>query len=300
MCQYFSSTEDHCSQVKIQTAKKAFENSMHHHGTMKTIGKGHLSNRYFSVQEAFYHILPKLKLMRIFPAVYFVDKNIPEEIVQVLLSEKATLYIDCSMERPNATFCNRKYCVLNHFCYAEFLVYYTLENKSTKTCEYPPELDDNFIENKHEECSYLKKIKLVISISTLRCQIARQILRYHLPNKLLTPEIFAHHVLLLFYLFRDEKQFFSGFLPFYQNKLREKEAQDVINVNKTKFEPYGDLVDQNVIDNQDPHNQIENGETPGPEYPNESNQKKLPDDEIAEGISSLSLKQRELSNVLHT
>ena len=60
------------------------------------------------------------------------------------------------MERPKATFCYGKHCVLNHFCCAEFLAYYTLENKSTKTCEYlPDELDNNLIENNHEECSYI-------------------------------------------------------------------------------------------------------------------------------------------------
>ena len=43
-----------------------------------------------------------------------------------------------------------------------------------------------------------------------------------------------------------------------------------------QFEQYGDLIDQgflqfneNLINNQDPHSKIENGETPGAEYPNE-------------------------------
>ena len=58
------------------------------------------------------------------------------------------------MERPIATFCNGKHSILNDFCYAEFLAYYTHENKSNKTCEYQPdELDDNLLENNHEECS---------------------------------------------------------------------------------------------------------------------------------------------------
>ena len=41
---------------------------------------------------------------------------------------------------------------LEDFCYSEFLAYYTLENKSSKTCEY--QSDDNLIENNHEEYSY--------------------------------------------------------------------------------------------------------------------------------------------------
>ena len=54
-------------------------------------------------------------------------------------------------------------------------------------------------------------------------------------------------------------------------------VQDVLNINKMKFKPYGDLVGQaflqfneNLINNQDPHSQIENDKTPGEQYPNES------------------------------
>ena len=115
---------------------------MHHHNTMKTIAKAYLSNREYSVQEEVYNILPELKLKRIFPALYFVNTNLPEERVQVLLPVKEfsrlpddspSIFersnIDRYMERPSSTFCHRKCRVLKDFCYAEFLVYYTLENK---------------------------------------------------------------------------------------------------------------------------------------------------------------------------
>ena len=62
-------------------------------------------------------------------------------------------------------------------------------------------------------------------------------------HKLLSPEKFSHHVLLLFYPFSHEKELLSGFPPIYQNKLLEEGVQDVVNINKIKFEPYGDLVD---------------------------------------------------------
>ena len=88
MCQYFSKTEDQCPQAMKQAAKEAYENNMHHHDTMKTIAKAYVNSRECSVQEAFYHILPELKLRRIFPAVHFVNTSLPEERVQVLLSEK--------------------------------------------------------------------------------------------------------------------------------------------------------------------------------------------------------------------
>ena len=52
------------------------------------MAKAYLSNRECYVEEPVYHILPDLRLRRIFPAVYFVDTNPPEERVQVLLSEE--------------------------------------------------------------------------------------------------------------------------------------------------------------------------------------------------------------------
>ena len=89
MYQYFSKTEDLCSKAMKQAAKESFDNNMHHdHDSMKTIAKAYLSSRECSVQEEVYHILPELKLRRIFPAVYFLDTNPPEERVQALLSEK--------------------------------------------------------------------------------------------------------------------------------------------------------------------------------------------------------------------
>ena len=164
MCQYFLKTEDRCSQVMKQAAKEAFENNRHHHDTMKTIAKAYLSNQECSVQEAVYHILSELKLRRIFPTVYFVNTNPPEERAQALLSEKELgklpgnspnifkkSNIGRYMERSRATFCNGKYSILDDFCYAELLAYYTIENKSSMTGEYQPdELDDNLIENNHE------------------------------------------------------------------------------------------------------------------------------------------------------
>ena len=57
-------------------------------------------------------------------------------------------------------------------------------------------------------------------------------------NKVLTPKIFVHYVLILFYRFRDEKRIVSGCLPLYQNKLQEQGFQAVVNMNKTKCEPF--------------------------------------------------------------
>ena len=94
--------------------------------------------------------------------------NPPKQRLQVLLSKKEFIElrdnsqkifrksnIACNMERPCATFCNGKDSILENFYYAEFLAYYTIENKSSKTCEYyTDELNENVVKNNHEECPY--------------------------------------------------------------------------------------------------------------------------------------------------
>ena len=91
-----------------------------------------------------------------------------------------------------------------------------------------------------------KKIqkKKMIAGETMRCRKVRRILRYHLPNKLLSPEKNFYHVMFLFFLFKDENQLLSGCPPLYQNKLQEQGVQDVVNRNKIKSESYGCFVDQ--------------------------------------------------------
>ena len=141
-------------------------------------------------------------------------------------------------------------------------------------------------------------------------------------NKLLFIEKFAHHVLLLFYPFRNEKELLSGFPPFCQNKLQEYVVQDVVKINKIKLEPYDDLDEQayskfhdTLINNQDAHFQNENVETSGTEYANENYSedretnktsvipnfipKLLPAYEIGENINSLNSKQGEVLYVVH-
>ena len=88
MCQYFSKTEGQCSQAMKQAAKEGFEKDMCHYDIMKTIARTYLSSRECSVQEAIYYILPDLNLRQIFPAVYFLNTNLPEQRVQLLLPEK--------------------------------------------------------------------------------------------------------------------------------------------------------------------------------------------------------------------
>ena len=74
-----------------QASREALDNNKDHHDPRKTIAKACLNNRDCSIQETVYHILPELKGNRIFAAVYFVNTNLPEKTVQVLISEEKAL-----------------------------------------------------------------------------------------------------------------------------------------------------------------------------------------------------------------
>ena len=111
----------------------------------KTVAKAYLSNKECFVQEAVYPVLPEWRLRKIFPAVYFVNTSLPEERVQVLLSEKEVRKLpdlsanifkksntDYYTEIPCIAFCNGKYMVLNDFCYEEFFAYTHLTVNQTR------------------------------------------------------------------------------------------------------------------------------------------------------------------------
>ena len=55
---------------------------------MKTTSQANLSKHKYSAQEDVYHILPELKLRRVFPALHFVNTNQVEERIRILLFEK--------------------------------------------------------------------------------------------------------------------------------------------------------------------------------------------------------------------
>ena len=106
-----------------RAAKEAFDNNILRNGTMKTITRTYLSNDECSVQKTLCYIFSELNLRNIFTAVYFVNTNLLEKKVQVLLSEKELSMqpedginifkifksnIDCFKGIPSAIFCNGK------------------------------------------------------------------------------------------------------------------------------------------------------------------------------------------------
>ena len=194
MCLYFPKSEGQCSASIMQAAKEAFENNESLYDTMKTIARAYISKRKFSVQEAVYYILSELHLRRVFPAVYFVNTNMPEDRLRILLSEEeieklpdncSNIFkinnIDWYKDRPNLSFCGGKYSVLDSFCFAEFVANDTLyksDEINSVDGEYQPYLlPDIFWESNHD-CQFPKIVKLMNCNEKMKCCKVQCVLCY--------------------------------------------------------------------------------------------------------------------------
>ena len=55
---------------------------------MKSVAHAYASRRECSLQEAVYQIMPEIWLRRVFPGVLYVNSNIPEKRIRMMLSKK--------------------------------------------------------------------------------------------------------------------------------------------------------------------------------------------------------------------
>ena len=347
MCAYLSKTEDECSQAMHHAIKEAHENDLDKCHEMRSIAHAYATKRECSVQEAVYNIMPELWLRKVFPGVLFANNNVPEERYRMCLTEDEIRdlpeesieifkrnMIDRYIDRPSQTFANGKFRILDSFCYAEFLINYYIAPKPVENDCQPEELIGQVIERNHSPSPYPKVIPLMSSKEKLKCRQTEVVLRYHVPNKDMYSEKYAHHLLFLFYPFRNETALKSGEPPTYKNKLCETGVIDVINHNKSFIEPYAELVDiafarfrEDLATNLGPYGQQENDDVDDlvdqlseteisdndcedqldntlindPTISTTSTEVAtvLPDDVINQIIRSLNLKQRQMFNKVH-
>ena len=88
MCAYFSKSEDKCSTAKKEALKMAEQNDLSRFETMVNIAKAYNTNRECSVQEAVYLTMPELWLRKCFPAIQFVNTNLPEQRYKMFKSKE--------------------------------------------------------------------------------------------------------------------------------------------------------------------------------------------------------------------
>ena len=92
-----------------------------------------------------------------------------------------------------------------YYCYKDY------KKECQETIDAQPQvLTENLVESQHMlknlECSLPKQIRLSDTNEIMKCRKVKAVIRYHTPNKTKEPEKFFHHLLQLYYPWRDESK----------------------------------------------------------------------------------------------
>ena len=190
MCAYLSKSKSECSVAMKQPVRHEFAKELDNYEKMKSVANAYINKSECSIQECVFHILPGQWLRKTFPGVIFGNSNVPEKRFQVCLNE------DEIFELPEDT---------NKIFKRRVVDWYIDRPKYKENNYQPEELDDASISDMSNiGYAYPKQIKL-LSNEKLRCRKIPYVFQYYVPNKETSPEEYAHHMLFLYYPFRDEK-----------------------------------------------------------------------------------------------
>ena len=87
--------------------------------------------------------------------------------------------------------------------------------------KYQPDLLPDIILERNHDCQYPKIIKPMNCNEKMKCRKVRRVLCYHVPNKHIFPEEYAHYLLFLFFPFRSGTEL-VGVNKTYQEQLRDE------------------------------------------------------------------------------
>ena len=260
VCSYFTKDETECSQAIINAAKEAKTSNMTIKDSLRKIGAAFLSTREVSSQECVYRCMPELWLRKVFPKTVFVSTDLPENRIRVAKSQSeldelhddsTDIYksniIERYIIRPN------NIPSVHNLCLAEFAAYYYKDYKlHCETNDTQPEiLTDDATElniefnttNGNVTRELPSKIKLLNSNEVMRRRKIMAVIRYHTPNKIKEPEKYFHHLLMLYYPWRDEHNLI-GKEQTYISKFYEPKVQAVVEQNRVIFERDVDAVSE--------------------------------------------------------
>ena len=174
-----------------------------------------------------------------FSSVIFANSNIPKKHFRVCFKEEEISelpensqdifrrsMLDRYKDRPNSSFGNGKYVIIDSMCYAEFLRYYKLTQITTNENDYQPEeLTDQFIQGNHPfQHNYRKVISLMSSKEKFKCRKIPNVLQYYETNRHVYPENYYHHMIFMYYPFRREEELKGRSPPTYSQKFNEPEV----------------------------------------------------------------------------
>lgn len=253
----FTKDETECSQAIVNAAKEAKASNLNIRDSLRKVGAAFLSSTEVSSQECVYRCMPELWLRKVFPKTVFVSTDFPEKRVRVAKSkpELDELHDDSTdicksniiahdIIRPNPI------PAVDNLCLAEFVPYYYKEYK-TEDCidDAKPEILTEDATELHVQLSTHSgvtsqlppKIKPLKTNEIMKCRKSKAVIRYHTPNKTKEPEQYFHHLLILYYPWRNEDSLLRSNQT-YASKFYKPKVQSVVTKNRGLFEPDADAV----------------------------------------------------------
>ena len=192
---------------------------------------------------------------KIFPKTVFVSTDLPEKRICVtktqneldeLDDDSTDIYKSNIIERyglrPRGIPC------VDKLCLAKFAAYYykdyRTDDADTKDSQ-PDVLNDELLEShhsmEHSEDRLPAKIKLLNKNEYMKCRKVQAVIRYHTPSKTKEPELYFHHLLMLYLPWREESELLSSDQT-YTSKFYEPEVQAIVEQNRAMFEPDADAI----------------------------------------------------------
>ena len=147
-------------------------------------------------------------------------------------------------------YCNRptSIALVDKLCLAEFAYHFYQDytNRDEMNEAQPDVLTDTVAESQHTDTDSAtklpNKIRLLNTNEVMKCRKIGAVIRFHTPNKQKEPEIFFHHLLMLYFPWRNEVVGLTGTQETYASKFCEPEVQTIVDLNREKFEPDAEAV----------------------------------------------------------
>lgn len=199
--------------------------------------------------------MPELWLRKIFQKTVFVNTNLPENRVRMTKTQEELDELDDDSVDIFKSNIIERYIIrptsvpiVDNMCLAEFAAYYYKDYKidcETKDAQ-PDLLTDELIENQstiNTMQGLPKTIMLLNKNEHMKCRKVKAVLRYHTPNKRKEPELYFHHLLVLYYPWRDENNLIAADQT-YTSKFYEAGVQKILEHNRSIFERDADAISE--------------------------------------------------------
>lgn len=259
VCSYFTKDETECSQAILNAAKETKDSNMNIRESLRKIGAAFLSTREVSSQECVYRFMPELWLRKVFPKTVFVSTQLPEKRIRVAKSQPELNPLDDDSTDIYQSNIIERYRMrpntipsVDSLCLAEFAAYYYKEYKTNCTTnDAQPEILTHDATELHVHLSTNAdliiqsplRIKLLNSNEVMKCRKVKAVVRYHTLNKIKEPENYFHHLLMLYYPWRNEDAL-VGSEQTCASKFYEPEVEAVVEQIRGMFEPDADAISE--------------------------------------------------------